>query len=158
PEPLATPVRVAYLALLSGQESRDAGIDALAELCRRHGMARPAPGATHFSGRFPGFRLRWEQHTEFSRWMFIVDGPTMGPFATLALAAVPADWIAQLPGQLMVAAHAALIAGSVDGTDPDAAARCWFAGNMLVGAAVSGGAATALTDFRIHPDGFSRHL
>jgi uncharacterized membrane-anchored protein len=158
PEPLTTPSRVSYLALLCDATQGDAGAAAVTDLCRRHDMASPAAGATHFSAAFPGFRLRWERHTEFIRCMFVVEGVPADPFSEHALRAVPADWIATLPGQLMVAAHAALIADSASGIDPGEASEYWFTGNILVGAGVSGGAAVALTDFRLHRDGFSRHL
>jgi uncharacterized membrane-anchored protein len=158
PEPLSTPSRVSYLALLCSPTQHEAAGGALADLCRSYELAPPASGVTHFSAAFPGFRLKWERHTEFIRWMFIAEGMPADPFAEPALQAVPADWIATLPGQLMVAAHAAQIAEGSDAMDPGDVGERWFAGNMLVGAAVSGGAATALTDFRVHTDGFSRHL
>ena len=158
PEPLTPPARMSYLALLCDAAQHDAGVAAVAELCRRYAVPPPAQGATHHTTTFPSFRLKWERHTEFIRCMFIVEGAGDDPFAEPAIAAVPEDWIAMLPGRLMVAAHAALLAEDVLAADPPAIGERWFHGNMLVGAAVSGGAATALTDFRIHSDGFSRHL
>ena len=71
---------------------------------------------------------------------------------------LPEDWVANLPGQVIVAAHAALLASEERSFDPIAIDNRWFNGNVPVGAAISGGAATALTDFRIHADGFARHL
>jgi uncharacterized membrane-anchored protein len=40
----------------------------------------------------------------------------------------------------------------------DAVSSAYFGGNPMVGSILSGGAAAALTDFRIHDDGFSRFL
>ena len=90
--------------------------------------------------------------------MFIVEGAADDPFTFPAIAVLPAEWVAGLPGQVIVAAHAALLRADSTSTDPEAIHARWFDGNVLVGSAVSGGAATALTDFRIHKDGFSRHL
>jgi uncharacterized membrane-anchored protein len=87
----------------------------------------------------------------------MVAGAGDDPFADPAIAAVPADWLALLPGQVTVAAHAALLRGSEGRPDLDAIANRLFAGNPLVGAAVAGGAAVALTDFRIR-SGWSRLL
>ena len=158
PEPLATPSRLSYLALLCNAAEREAGWEAVRDLCRRFGIGPPPQGGLHFTTDLGPFRLKWERHTEFIRYMFIVEDQDEDPFARPAIGMLPEDWVAALPGQLIVAAHAALIKAEPDTFDPLAIGERWFAGNMLVGAAISGGAATALTDFRIHADGFSRHL
>ena len=158
PEPLSAPARVSYLALFCDAPQRDANWAAMRDLCRRHGVEPPAGSVMHYSADLGSFRLKWERHTEFVRYMFIVGGDTGDPFANPAIAALPEDWVAALPGQLMVAAHAVLIRPDSGTIEPDGIGARWFGGNMPVGALVSGGAATALTDFRVHEDGFSRHL
>lgn len=159
PEALSPPASISYLALVPPDGApRDQTLDAVRDLVRRVGGPEPAPGASHYSTDLGAFRLKWERHTEFSRFMVIVPGLGAEPFATTAIDAVPADWVAALPGTVIVAAHAALVPD--DGASLDLAAiagRC-FAGNHLIGAEVSGGRATTITDFRIHGDGFSRFL
>src|SRR5579872_1382851 len=110
PEPLSPPARMSYLALLCDAAQRDASVSALTELCRRFDVPPPSQNATHYAAKFPSFRLKWERHTEFIRCMFIVRGMGDDPFADTAITAVPQDWIAALPGRLMVAVHTALIA------------------------------------------------
>ncbi len=158
PEPLVAPSRISYLALLSDAAQREAGWVAVCDLCRRYGAEPPAQRVLHFTAELGPFRLKWERHTEFIRFTFIVEGTTGDPFERPAISVLPEDWVANLPGQVMVAAHAALIQSDAEGFDPITIGKRWFGGNMPVGAAISGGAATALTDFRIHADGFSRHL
>ena len=158
PEPLVEPTRLSYLALLCDAAQREAGWLAVCDLCRRYGVKPPEQSGLHFTAELGPFRLKWERHTEFIRFMFIVEGTTGGPFERPAITVLPEDWVAGLPGQIMVAAHAALIKAEPATIDPRAIGDRWFAGNMPVGAAISGGAATALTDFRVHADGFSRHL
>jgi uncharacterized membrane-anchored protein len=157
PEPLIAPCRISYLALLSDAAQREAGWVAVSDLCRRYGVHPPTRHVLHFTAELGPFRLKWERHTEFIRFTFIVAGTTGDPFERPAISVLPEDWVANLPGQVMVAAHAALIPDA-EGIDPIAIGARWFGGNMPVGSAISGGAATALTDFRIHADGFSRHL
>jgi uncharacterized membrane-anchored protein len=58
---------------------------------------------------------------------------------------------------LIAASHAALI------PEPETVShgelgRAYFADNTLIGSSIAGGAARALTDFRVHADGFSRFL
>ena len=139
------------------RSERPAGL-AVCDLCRRYGVEPPAQSGLHFTAELGPFRLKWERHTEFIRFMFIVEGTTGDPFERPAITVLPEDWVAALPGQIMVAAHAALITADHGRSIPHAIGAKWFDGNVPIGAAVSGGAATALTDFRIHADGFSRHL
>jgi len=158
PEPLTAPVRLSYLALFSGAGAREAGFDALCALAERHGVAPPSAGVNHYRADLGPFRVKWERHTEFVRYTFIVDGAGTDPFGDPAIAALPADWLASLPGQLMVAAHVALLPPDPDGAEPLATARRLFPGDLLVGSVVSSDAAAAFTDFRVRPDGFSRVL
>jgi len=158
PEALLPGTRISYLALLTDPARRDASYQAVCDLARRTAVAPPLPGASHFSAVMGGFRLRWERHTEFSRFMVILPGAAEDPFAEPAIAMVPQDWLQSLPGELLVASHLALIPGAAQVPDVDRLAERLFEGNWLVGGAVSGGAARAFTDFRIHPGGFSRIL
>lgn len=158
PEPLTAPSRLSYLALLCDAAQREAGWVAVCDLCHRYGVKPPDQSVLHFSAQLGPFRLKWERHTEFIRYMFIVEGTTGDPFERPAITVLPEDWVAALPGRIMVAAHLALIASDPGTIDPEAIGRRWFNGNVPIGAAISDRAATALTDFRIHADGFSRHL
>ena len=90
------------------RSARLAGL-AVCDLCRRYGVEPPAQRGLHFTADLGPFRLKWERHTEFIRFMFIVEGTTGDPFERPAIAVLPEDWVAALPGQIMVAAHAALI-------------------------------------------------
>jgi uncharacterized membrane-anchored protein len=158
PQPLAVPSRLSYLALLCDADQRDAACGAVAALCRYFGTTPPANDAVHHTANLGPFRLQWERHTEFIRLKVIVDGSCDDPFGQPAIGVLPANWVASLPGQVMVAAHLALIKSEAEPADTDATAASWFAGNVPVGSAVSGGSVVALTDLRIHTDGFSRHV
>jgi len=158
PELLVAPTRLSYLAMFSDAAAREGGFAAVCALAERFGVVPPPKGANHYSADLGPFRLKWEQHTEFVRYKFIVAGAGPEPFDDPAIAAVPADWLSQLPGQVMVAMHVALLPPDPDEASPLASARRLFPGNVLVGAAVSSGAAAAFADFRVRPDGFSRLL
>ena len=56
------------------------------------------------------FRMRWELHTEFSSYTFfrpLAAGEPLDPEAT-AFDAVHPEWLAGIPGKLMVATHVEL--------------------------------------------------
>lgn len=63
-----------------------------------------------------------------------------------------------MPGELIVAANVALLRATEQSVDYDGIAKQCFENNALIGAGIAGGATSALTDFRIHADGFSRFL
>ncbi|MBU8546383.1 MULTISPECIES: DUF3422 family protein [Roseomonadaceae] len=162
--PLATPVAISRLAMVGAPGGdRGAAIAHLALLCRRYGVTPPAVGADFVLADFGAFRLRYERHTEFDGWTFlrpvferpVFEAEAEDPFATTAIAAVPTDWLAALPGHTLVAAHIAVLRGDAA---PEAPPPGCFTEDNLAGAALAGGAATAWTDFRAGPDGFSRIL
>ena len=158
PLPLRPPSRVTCLALISPPASRADEWHGLLALAARFGVPLPATPGSHCSADFGPFRLKWERHTEFSRYVFVVDGASDAPFSAPAIASVPGEWVAALPGQVIYAAHCEIVREPAAAPDYDALSARHFAGNPLVGAAIGGGVALALTDFRIAADGFSRLL
>jgi uncharacterized membrane-anchored protein len=156
-EPLQAPERASYVALLVDAEQRSREHAHVSALCERYGVHRPPEDAIHYAADLGSFRLRWERHTEFSAYTFFRHGGDPGRFADPAIRAVPADWLATVPGKTLTAVHAELIERSKPvPTGSEIAA--FFEGNYVVGSTISGGAAAAFTDFRVHADGFGRLL
>ena len=155
PEALAAPLRLTFLALYSDAGQRADELAHVAALAARHGVAPPPQGAAHFSADLGAFRLKFERHSEFTRYKFIATGATADPFADTALRSVPAEWLAALPGRLMVATHIVLLPAPETDPDVEALATRYFDGNALVGAGIAGGSGLAFTDYRLH-DGFGR--
>jgi uncharacterized membrane-anchored protein len=158
PEPLRAPLRMTYLALFGDAAQRTGEQAHIATLAATHGARAPADGANHYSAEFGAFRLVWERHTEFSRYLFVVDDDGAEPFAQPAIAAVPASWLQGLVGQTLVATHVTLLHADESPPDLESIAANCFEGNTLLGATIAHGSAVALTDFRIHADGFGRLL
>lgn len=147
--PIEAPARLSRLAMLA--PDRDAEDAHLAQLCARHGVVPPAPGAAWFLADFGAFRLRFERHTEFTGWNFLVPGcDPSDPFGTPAITRLPSDWLARLPGEAVMAAHLALVNARVE--------ACGFVPDGIAGAAVADQVAMVFTDFRLHADGFTRIL
>jgi uncharacterized membrane-anchored protein len=157
PEVLTAPCAISYLVLFSDWTNAEAERGLVGTLVAPAGLAAPAPGTNHFTADLGSWRLRWERHTEFARYTIIAPGGAE-PFAAPAIARVPADWLAALPGELMLATHVALVPRADVTGDADAIGARWFGGNPLLGSGIAGGAATALTDLRIQADGFGRLL
>lgn len=157
-ESVTTPLRASHLALMpaeSGVAPQD-DRDHVADLCGRYGVAPPAVDASHVSADLGPFRLRWEKHTEFSTYTFLGAEAFTEPFADPVIGRVPDDWLAELPGHVLAAAHLAFEPADAPERSPDSLAGV-FAGNTVVGATVAGGRAVAWSDYHLH-DGFSRIL
>jgi uncharacterized membrane-anchored protein len=157
PEPLDTPSRASYVAVLVDGDDRGREIEHLAALCARFGVAPPQPGASHFAAPLTGFRLKWERHGEFSGYTFFADGLGREPFGDTVAAMLPQRWLEQVPGRTLMAAHAMLAPAPFGSPDAVELAR-FFDGNIAIGAEIGDGAGMAFTDFRIHADGFSRFV
>ena len=155
---LRAPLRISYLALLSPSTARSAEWAHVGELVRALGRTAPADPANHFSVDLGSFTLRWERHAEFTRYTVTAAGGCDDPFATTALAAVPAEWVARIPGEIMVASHGAILEAAGSTSNYDELAVRYFEGNVLVGSRVGDDAGVAITDFRVRADGFSRFL
>jgi uncharacterized membrane-anchored protein len=157
PVTLAAPARASMLAMLSGEGGAALDREQLNRLCAWSGAPRPPPDATHFHVFMGSFQLRWERHTEFSTWTIYRPGSFTDAFAEPALAALPPDWVAALPGELLVGIHLAIQDRAHPLPTPGQLTAI-FGSDKYVGAAMAGGAATAWTDFRIHGDDFGRIL
>jgi uncharacterized membrane-anchored protein len=152
-------MRLSFLALFNNGAGRESQIEPVVEICRRYGVGVPDRDANHFSADLGNVRLTWERHTEFTRYLIIAAGLSDHPFTPAAITELSPDWITRLPGQLVAAAHIAYMRGTADVSNEVAAlSRRHFDGNPLVGAYLAERAGLALTDFRIHGDGFGRFL
>lgn len=151
PEPIQAPARLSYIVLLG-----DSSLEPLRELCARYGADQPALDASHFSADLGPFRVRFERHTEFSRYLFIINDLGQGLFEKTAIDSVPSDWLEGLTGEIMVAYNIAIVEQGALPAGEEAISKKFFSGNTLVGSKFSGGKGRALTDLRVHADGFGR--
>lgn len=151
---LSSPARASHLAMLCDEKNASEASVHLSALCERYNIAPPQAGAQHYHGDCEAFRIKWERHTEFVSYTFIREDDYEEPFADPALALVPEDWLAAMPGELLVGVHIAITGADYS---TETISRL-FNRHFVVGSTMSGGAAAAWTDFRIHGDGFGRIL
>lgn len=156
---LGTPVQVTHLALLpsAGSAVGAAELAHLARLCALQGVPPPAADESCFYRDFGAFELRWERHTEFCTWTVLRRGTTARPLEDTALAALPADWLAALPGRVVAGVHLAVEQRRQPAPTRDEL-RTHFEGHRLIGSLACDGRAEVWTAFRLHGDGFGRFL
>ncbi len=159
PEAMLAPLVVSRVVMLCDELQRMASREHLVRLLRDHHLPLPDANATHLRLDVGAFRIRWEQHTEFVTWTFVMLGPAAeldGRALQTAIEVVPRDWLAALPGSNLASLHLWIAAS--DGQTADRLVRTMLQEETLVASAVAEGRATLYTDFALHADGFSRML
>ncbi|ETI63172.1 hypothetical protein C100_13750 [Sphingobium sp. C100] len=148
---LASPARAIQLVLLVDAQEADDSLVTLDALLAPHGQAI-APGDRFLTCATGDLIFTWERHSEFMTYSFLAPGAGK-PFDLTPFASV-ADWIAQLPGQVIRSTQIALV---TDAPDPATIAG-HFAADDLIISDVADGRARIWSDFRLHEDGFGRLL
>ncbi len=144
--------------LLEEPEERDAARTHIEALCNRFMLPLPpAESRRHFVDA-GSWSMVWEGHTEFVSYTFYQTETADPGFVRNALSSVPADWLADIPGKVIAAAHIALLTVKRETSGIERQAREAFGSSEIVLTRTSGGFATVATDFRSGPDGFLRIL
>ena len=141
--------QVAHFTVLLN-ENRKALHDHVVDLCKRFSVPAPGPDSSCLYQDFGGFELRWERHLEFANFTFIC--PDVEPFSPEALNFIPKDWLASIPGELVVAVQMAVVDEAPEGKD----LHRWFEGQRASGSRVADEKAQVWTAFKLHNDGFGR--
>ena len=141
--------QVAHFTVLLN-DNREALHEHVVDLCKRFCVPAPGPESSCLYQDFGGFELRWERHLEFSNFTFIC--PDVEPFSADALNFIPKDWLASLPGELVVAVQMAVI----DQPPTEQQRHLWLEGQRASGSQVADSRAEVWTAFKLHNDGFGR--
>ncbi len=142
---VAPPARVIHLALISGHSADEQAY--LTQLCASQGVPAPPTDASHVRLEYDSALLTWERHAEFSTYTFVLPWRGEASFEPIAAAGLPRDWIARLPGEMIVAMQLALVAGE---PPSQIAMAKLFEGRSIVGSLAAGAQAELWSDF--HPD------
>lgn len=158
PIPLVSPLIVSHLVFKHDGSTASLERENLARLCQSSVCQSVESSDAHLMLDAGSFRLRWELHTEFSSYTFfrqLVAGEPLSTDST-ALDGILPDWLAAIPGQLIVATHVEL--RSVTEMTPESVTEGFSpTGRQMVAVQVADGAAWVFTDF-MFDNGFSRFL
>lgn len=115
--------------------------------------------------RLEGCTLKWERHTEFTRYSIVQPLPDNAGLGSRdpelePHPSIPSGWLAGIPGRTFAAMKVAMVTGSLE--DPAAClqqARTWMGEHPVV-ASIMGNQRHSLvaTDFKLRPTGFERML
>ncbi|WP_334134232.1 DUF3422 family protein [Tepidimonas sp.] len=166
PARIRLPALVVYVAVLNDGVTREQELAHLQRLPGQGGLT-----LADLQGNFlrlrcaPGYTLKWERHTEFSRYSLVQPLSGEAGLGTqepdlLADLRLPPDWWAGIPGRTICAIQLALVGGDL--SDPAAVlaqARPWFGQRPVVASLVGRQAyGLVVTDFALRDNGFERML
>ncbi len=159
------PALVVYVAVLNDGISREQECEHLRRLPGQETLSADLLAANFLRLRFEGYTVKWERHTEFTRYSIVQplpDNAVLGianPDLLPALAVAP-KWLSEIPGRTISAIMLAMVYGDLETLEETLTqAKSWI-GETPVLASVLGqnGHSWAVSDFLLRPDGFERML
>lgn len=158
------PALVVYVAVLNEGVTREMEWQHLRQLPGQDELT-----LEHLSGNFQRLRfdnhtLKWERHTEFTRYSIVQALPEgaldHGDDETLIHSLVVApEWLAAIPGRTVAAIMMAMIEGDVDDLEGmKATSNPWIEGRETMASLLGLRRSCVMTDFRLRPSGFERLL
>ena len=157
---LEAPCTAVYLALKergdAANRDRAKDVEHLAELCVRHGAARPDSSVGHHAAQLGRYQLRWESHTEFVTYAAFMPGLPPRPFDPSAGAIFADDWQRQSHGKRVAAVMIQVDFLPDDPAEIMPRLSAWFASDSLTMVWALEEAAVVAGDFRIDPAGWMR--
>ena len=123
PARIRLPALVVYVAVLNDGVSREQECAHLRQLADQSELPLEALSTSFLRLRFDNHTLKWERHTEFSRYTLVQSLPDgaltdRDEAALLQSLVIPPQWWASIPGKTVAAIMVAMVHGDVD--DPAA--------------------------------------
>jgi uncharacterized membrane-anchored protein len=162
------PALVVYVAVLNAGITREQECAHLRLLPGQQDLPLSSLADNFLRLRFDGYTVKWERHTEFTRYSIVqplpahallgVQQPGSEPDLTSDLV-ISADWLRNVPGSTVVAIQMAMVEGDISSTQTlIAQAQDWFGGRSVLASQISAGQSWVVTELRIGSDGFERLL
>ncbi len=159
------PALVVFVAVFNDGVSREQECEHLRKLPGQAALGVDQLQGNFLRLRFAGYTLKWERHTEFTRYSLVQPLPEGAALGThdpelLSTIVLPPEWLRGIPGRTIAAIKLAMVHGDL--TNPDATmarVRQWFGDHPVVASVMGNNSHSwAVTDFMLRPSGFERML
>ncbi len=165
PARIRLPALVSCVAVFNEGLTREHECEHLRRLPGQHALDMNELQGNFLRIRLPGCTLKWERHTEFTRYTIVQPLPegavldASDHYLPAAIAAPP-GWLAAIPGRTFAAIQLVMIEADLDTPGPVLAqARQWLGEHTVVASLMGNNAhSLAVTDFWLRPCGFERML
>jgi uncharacterized membrane-anchored protein len=163
------PALVVFVAVLNEGVSRDQECEHLRRLPGQDGLSPEQLRGNFLRLRFEEHTLKWERHTEFTRYSIVQPLPEPAGLGASepdlpSLLMTPPGWLRDIPGRTVAAIQLVMLQADLPEQTPQAQARLmtpaqrWFGDHTVFASQLGGGHSWAITDFCLRPSGFERML
>jgi uncharacterized membrane-anchored protein len=165
PARIRLPALVVFVAVFNENISREQECEHLRRLSGQEGLQPEDLQDNFLRLRLPGFTLKWERHTEFTRYSLVQPLPPGAELGArdpelLSHVVLPGEWLAGIPGRTFVAIKLVMLHGDLSHPGETLAlARTWLGEHTVVASLMgNNGHSIVATDFMIRESGFERML
>jgi uncharacterized membrane-anchored protein len=162
------PALIVYVAVLNAGISREQECAHLRLLPNQQDLPLENLANNFLRLRLGNYTLKWERHTEFTRYSIVQALPAHANLGALpgtdepdlsSHLVVSADWLRSLPGQTVAAIQMAMVEADISDTALTLQhAQNWFGGRTVLVSLLGMGHSWAVSELRIGEDGFERML
>ncbi len=159
------PALVTYIAVSNAGITKQVELEHLRRLSGHEALSSAELEGHFVRLRGTGYTLKWERHSEFTRYVLVQNLPSAAQGVTacapdlLTDLVLPPSWLAGIPGQTLVAIQLAMVAADLEQPrDLMARGHRWFGDHALLASRIGEGHSWVITDFRLNTDGFERML
>ncbi len=159
------PALVVYVAVANDGVTREQECEHLRQLPGQQDLKVEQLKDSFLRLRLDGFTLKWERHTEFTRYSLVQTLPEHALLGSqepelLPFLVLPTQWLRDIPGRTIAAIKLAMLEGDLNDTATTLnLARQWLGEHQTVASLLgNSGDSIALTDFAIRSSGFERML
>ncbi|MCU0925692.1 MAG: DUF3422 domain-containing protein [Hydrogenophaga sp.] len=165
PARIQLPALVVFVAVFNDGVGREQELEHLRQLPGQQDLRAEQLNANFLRLNLPGYTLKWERHTEFTRYSMVQplpEGAQLGANEPELLShiVVPSDWLAGIPGRTIAAIKLVMLHGNL--SDPHhalAQCRTWLGEPMVVASRMGNNAhSMVVTDFLMRDSGYERML
>ena len=163
PARIHLPALVTYVAVFNEDITRETECAHLRQLPGHQDLTPEALQANFLRLRCPGYTLKWERHTEFTRYSIVQALPPGCDLDAqepdlLAHVVTPPGWLGGIPGRTIAAIHMVMFDAPISPPGPALdRARRWLGDHTVVASLMgNNGHSMAVTDFWLPPSGFER--
>jgi uncharacterized membrane-anchored protein len=162
------PALIVYVAVLNEHITREQEWQHLRSLPGHADLTLDKLGGNFLRLRCDGYTVKWERHTEFTRYSIVQALPVHAAWGAALPelaphAAVGTAWLRDIPGQTVAAIQLAMLPQGMHDTELLDKAQAWLGAGAIIGSRMGNTSegqphSCLLTHFRIGDDGFERML
>lgn len=162
------PALIVYVAVLNEGITRDDECQHLRALPGYELLTQAQIQGNFLRLRCNGYTVKWERHTEFTRYTIIQALPAEAVWGKVwpelaSAVATGKDWLKQIPGKTVAAIHLAMLTENIESPHCLSYAQQWLGEGTIIGSRMGSlvdgqSHSVLLTNLRIGADGFERML